>query len=136
MLDGLEQEYFQTYLDSNDGDMVSLRGEGAGLDKIRVAPGWVFISTTRAACSAMRCFANASYGKQAGDGLFLKAAAQLTLKQNVSGVTQPSNSLLPHVRTDVAGLQEKRQFEADPGGGEPVLSSRAAGVCARLGGTV
>jgi hypothetical protein len=34
--------------------------------------------------------------------LFFKSAAQLTLLQNVSGVTQPSNSLLPHVRTDVA----------------------------------
>ena len=33
---------------------------------------------------------------------FFNSEAKLTLAENVSDVTQPSNSLLPHVRTDVA----------------------------------
>ncbi len=106
MLDGLEEEYFQTHLDSNDGDMVSFRGEGARLDKIRVAPGLGIYFNDPSGAFRYEVFANASFEKQAGDGLFLKAATQLTLKQNVSGVTQPSNSLLPHVRTDVADYKK------------------------------
>ncbi len=106
MLDGLEEEYFQTYLDGNDGDMVSFRGEGAGLDRIRVAPGLGIYFNDPSGALRYEVFATASIEKQAGDGLFLKAATQLTLNQNVSGVTQPSNSLLPHVRTDVADYKK------------------------------
>lgn len=106
ILDGLEQEYFQTHLDGNDGDMISFRGEGAKLDKIRVAPGLGIYFNDPSGAFRYEVFANASYEKQAGAGLFLKAATQLTLNQNISGVTQPSNSLLPHVRTDVADYKK------------------------------
>ena len=106
MLDGLEEEYFQTYLDSDDGDIVSFRGEGAGLDRIRVSPGVGIYFNDPSGAFRYEVFANASLEKQAGDGLFLKAATQLTLTENVSGVTQPSNSLLPHVRTDVADYKK------------------------------
>jgi membrane-associated phospholipid phosphatase len=106
MLDGLEEEYFQTYLDGEDGDVVSFRGEGSGLDRIRVAPGLGIYFNDPSGALRYEVFANASIEKQAGEGLFLKAATQLTIKQNVSGVTQPSNSLLPHVRTDVADYKK------------------------------
>lgn len=106
MLDSLEEEYFQTYLDGNDGDVVSFRGEGSGLDRIRVAPGLGIYFNDPSGALRYEVFANASIEKQAGEGLFLKAATQLTIKQNISGVTQPSNSLLPHVRTDVADYKK------------------------------
>lgn len=72
MLDGLEDEYFQTYLDSNDGDMVSFRGEGAGLDRVRVAPGFGLYFNDPSGALRYDVFASAAVEKQAGDGLFLK----------------------------------------------------------------
>ncbi|MFM2074959.1 MAG: hypothetical protein RJB34_1264 [Pseudomonadota bacterium] len=45
-----------------------------------------------------------------GKGLQLDAAAQLRLFENISDVKQPSNSLLPHVRSDVA-----EYFRGSPG---------------------
>ena len=42
------------------------------------------------------------YHKHLREGLFLKTSARLTLFEDVSDVTNTSNSLLPHVRSDVA----------------------------------
>ncbi len=50
-------------------------------------------------------FAVARYRHRFHRGLFLDAAARLSLIENVSDVKQPSNSLLPHVRSDVAEYQ-------------------------------
>jgi hypothetical protein len=47
-------------------------------------------------------FALARYRGQLGKGLFINGAVRMTLSENVSDVTQESNSLLPHVRSDVA----------------------------------
>ena len=44
----------------------------------------------------------ASYDRPLGRNTFLQADARLSLLEDISDVTQPSNSLLPHVRTDVA----------------------------------
>lgn len=95
-------EYSSTHLDSNDGDLVSYRSESARLDKIRVSPGLGFFFNDPSGALRYDTFANATYGKQLREGLFFKSALQLTLWQDVSGVQQPSNSLLPHVRSDVA----------------------------------
>ena len=98
----LPSEYTNTQLDGNDGEFISYRSESARLDKIRVAPGLGFYFNDPSGALRFETFINAHYGKQLDDGLFFKSSAQLTLMQNVSGVTQLSNSLLPHVRTDVA----------------------------------
>ena len=95
-------EYASTHLDSNEGDIVSYRSENAKLDKIRVAPGVGFYFNDPSGALRYETFVNATYGKQISDGLFFNTAGQLTLWQNVSGVQEPSNSLLPHVRSDVA----------------------------------
>lgn len=44
----------------------------------------------------------ALYRNRLRRGLYLDGAVRLTLLEDVSEVTQPSNSLLPHVRTDIA----------------------------------
>lgn len=46
-------------------------------------------------------FALFGYTRHLGDGLFLEGDARLKLLENVSNVTQPSPSILPHVRTDI-----------------------------------
>lgn len=47
-------------------------------------------------------FSTVNYEKRLAPGLFLDGAARITLFEDVSEVTQVSNSRLPHVRTDVA----------------------------------
>jgi len=47
-------------------------------------------------------FSVVTYSRRMDAGLFLNGAARFTLFENVSDVGQPSNSLLPHVRSDIA----------------------------------
>ena len=51
-------------------------------------------------------FSVAAYSRPIGRRLFFNGAVRFTLSEDVSDVTQPSNSVLPHVRTDVALYQE------------------------------
>jgi hypothetical protein len=43
--------------------------------------------------------------------LYLNSALRLSVVENISGVTQASNSLLPHVRTDVADYKRGARFK-------------------------
>lgn len=47
-------------------------------------------------------FSALTYSHRLDRGLFLNGAARLTLFENVSDIRQPSTSLLPHVRSDIA----------------------------------
>ncbi|UCH52196.1 MAG: YjbH domain-containing protein, partial [Pseudomonadota bacterium] len=53
-------------------------------------------------------FALLNYDKQLTDGLFLNTSVRGTWSENVSDVTQPSNSELPHVRSDIAEYMRDR----------------------------
>jgi membrane-associated phospholipid phosphatase len=53
----------------------------------------------------------ANYDRRFGDGLYLNSDLKLTALESVSGVTQPSNSLLPHVRTDIAEYKRGGRFK-------------------------
>lgn len=104
LLDGVEEAYSQSRLDGNDGDMMSFRHEGSGLDKLRVAPGMGLFFNDPSGALRYEVFGNASYEKQMGDKLFLKTAAQLTIIQDISQTRPPTAatiSHLPHVRTDI-----------------------------------
>lgn len=52
-----------------------------------------------------------SVDRNLGDRLFLKGAVQLTLAEDISNVQQPSNSQLPHVRSDVADYKSAGNFK-------------------------
>lgn len=99
-------EYSSTHLDSDDGDIVSLHSENAKLDKIHVAPGVALYFNDPSGALRYDIFASAYYEKQLKEALFFKTMAQLTLWQDVSAVQEPSNSLLPHVRSDVADYKK------------------------------
>lgn len=58
-------------------------------------------------------FALAKYQKQLGSRLFFKTSARATVLENVSDVTRESNSLLPHVRSDVAEYKKQRGVKLD-----------------------
>ncbi len=111
LLDELEQSYSRNVIDNAEGDFVSFRNEGAGLSKFRLAPGFGMYFNDPSGAFRYEILARALYDQQLGEGLFFKAGASLTLSQNISGVTQPSNSLLPHVRTDVANYKKTGGFK-------------------------
>jgi len=102
----LPVEYSINRLDSNEGDIVSFRSENEKLDKVRIAPGLGFYFNDPSGALRYETFVNAFYGKQVKKNIFLKTATQLTLMQDVNGVRQTSNSMLPHVRTDVADYKK------------------------------
>lgn len=56
-------------------------------------------------------FAAGSARQRLGRGLYLNGAVRLTLLEDVSAVTQTSNSLLPHVRSDVAEYKKASRFK-------------------------
>jgi len=53
-------------------------------------------------------FARAKYRKYFGNAWFFDTTARVGLIENVSDVTQASNSTLPHVRTDVADYKREK----------------------------
>ncbi|HYY62504.1 MAG TPA: YjbH domain-containing protein, partial [Burkholderiales bacterium] len=55
----------------------------------------------------------ASYDRVLAPHTFLSAGWRVPLIEDVSGVTQPSNSLLPHVRTDIAEYRRRRTIKLD-----------------------
>lgn len=56
-------------------------------------------------------YATANYTQRLTHGLFLNGSARLTLTEDISGVTQPSNSRLPHVRSDIADYKRGGEFK-------------------------
>lgn len=58
-------------------------------------------------------FATAGMERRLHPGVTFKGALRLTLLEDVSEVTQDSNSLLPHVRTDVAQYKKEGPFKLD-----------------------
>jgi len=52
-------------------------------------------------------FSTLAYDKRLAPGWFVHSAARLTLFEDVSDVTQPSNSQLPHVRSDIADYRRE-----------------------------
>ncbi|PWV65637.1 YjbH domain-containing protein [Plasticicumulans acidivorans] len=58
-------------------------------------------------------YTRVSASRQLGDGLYASGSARASIYENISGVTQPSNSLLPHVRSDVAEYKSGQRVRVD-----------------------
>jgi membrane-associated phospholipid phosphatase len=85
-----------------DGDLVQLRSEDREASRFRTVPKLSFFFNDPSGALRYEISAVSSYDKRLGEGLYLNANFKLNLLENVSDVTQQSNSLLPHVRSDVA----------------------------------
>ena len=84
------------------GNILEIQRQDSSLSKFTVAPfnlRFYFVDPSGAA--SYDTFALFGYTQHLGDGLFFEGAARLKLLENVSDVTQPSPSVLPHVRTDI-----------------------------------
>lgn len=94
-----------------EGPIVSFKQEDRFLSNFEFIPfNLRFFFNDPTGAARYDTFALLNYNRHVGDGLFLNASVRFTLLENVSDVTTPSNSLLPHVRTDVATYFRERSW--------------------------
>lgn len=102
MLVGVSDSTGLDVLVAHDGDVVQLASQDSEANRIKIAPKLGFFFNDPSGAFRYEIAALAEYDKRLGEGLYLNGVMGLKVAENVSGVTQPSNSVLPHVRTDVA----------------------------------
>ena len=94
-----------------DGNMVQVSSEDREANRFKVVPKLAFFFNDPSGALRYEVAAAANYDKRLGAGTYLNSAFKLNVLENISGVTQPSNSLLPHVRTDVAEYKRGGRFK-------------------------
>lgn len=94
-----------------DGNIVQVVSEDREANRFKVVPKIAFFFNDPSGALRYEVAAAANYDKRLGQGTYLNSAFKLDLFENVSGVTQPSNSLLPHVRTDIAEYKRGARFK-------------------------
>jgi hypothetical protein len=88
---------------TDEGHLLSYRFESKDLSTFQIIPFnvGVFFNDPNGA-ARFNVFTRANYTRQIGTGRFFESSAELSLYENVSNVSQTSNSTLPHVRSDIA----------------------------------
>jgi membrane-associated phospholipid phosphatase len=95
----------------HEGDIVQLRSEDREANRFKLIPKVSFFFNDPSGALRYELWGAASYDRRLREGLYLNSDLKLTMLENVSGVTQKSNSLLPHVRTDVAEYKRGGKFK-------------------------
>ena len=86
----------------HEGDIVRLSSEDREANRFKLVPKVSFFFNDPSGALRYELWAAATYDRRLGNGLYLNSDLKLDILENVSAVKQPSNSLLPHVRTDIA----------------------------------
>ena len=94
-----------------DGNIVQLSSQDSEANRFKLVPKMSFFFNDPSGALRYELWAAVSYDKRLGQGLYLNSDLKLDLLENVSDVTQPSNSLLPHVRTDIADYKRGGRFK-------------------------
>jgi membrane-associated phospholipid phosphatase len=94
-----------------DGNMVQIASEDREANRLKIVPKLAFFFNDPSGALRYEFAAGGNYDKRLGEGTYLNSAFKLDLFENISGVTQPSNSLLPHVRTDIAEYKRGGRFK-------------------------
>ena len=94
-----------------DGNMVQVSSEDREANRFKVVPKLGFFFNDPSGALRYEVSAAANYDKRLAAGTYLNSAFKLDLLENISDVTQPSNSLLPHVRTDIAEYKRGGRFK-------------------------
>jgi hypothetical protein len=102
LLAGLQEDVPMGIDVGHDGNMVQVRSEDREANRFRIAPKLGLFFNDPSGALRYELDAAAYYDKRLGTGLYLNSAMSAKVIETVSGVTQDSNSLLPHVRTDIA----------------------------------
>ena len=94
-----------------DGNVVQISSEDREGSRLRIAPRVSFFFNDPSGALRYKLAAVSNYNKRLGEGLYVNGTLELNLLENVSRVNQPSNSLLPHVRTDIAEYNRGGRFK-------------------------
>jgi membrane-associated phospholipid phosphatase len=111
MLAGIRDDAGLKVESGRDGDIVQIRSEDREANRLKIVPKLAFFFNDPSGALRYEVSAGINYDKRLREGLYLNSALKLNLFENVSGVTQESNSLLPHVRTDIAGYKRGGRFK-------------------------
>lgn len=93
------------------GEMVQLRSEDREANRFKVAPRASFFFNDPSGALRYELAALSNYDKRLDEGLYFSSTLKLSIVENVSGVTQASNSMLPHVRSDIAEYKRGSRFK-------------------------
>lgn len=96
---------------NHEGSLVQVSSEDREANRFRLQPKVSFFFNDPSGALRYETAVTSNYDKRLGEGLYFNSALKLNLFENVSGVTQDSNSLLPHVRTDIAEYKRGNRFK-------------------------
>jgi hypothetical protein len=111
MLAGLNEDVRMGVDVGHDGNMVQVRSEDREANRFRIAPKLGLFFNDPSGALRYELDAAANYDRRLGTGLYLNGAVTANIIETISGVTQESNSLLPHVRTDIAEYKRGSRFK-------------------------
>ncbi len=95
----------------HEGSIVQVSSEDREANRFKLQPKISFFFNDPSGALRYETAVTSNYDKRLGEGLYFNSALKLNLLENVSGVTQPSNSVLPHVRTDIAEYKRGSRFK-------------------------
>jgi membrane-associated phospholipid phosphatase len=98
-------------LQRQTADIVALRGENVLGGRLRIRPGASGYFNDPSGAFKYEIYGLASYNRRLAHQLFFQGELKLVLYETISDVTQPSNSELPHVRTDIAEYRKGNDFK-------------------------
>lgn len=95
----------------HEGNFVQVSSEDREANRFRLLPKVSFFFNDPSGALRYETSVATNYDKRLGEGLYFNSALKLNLLENVSSVTQASNSVLPHVRTDIAEYKRGSRFK-------------------------
>lgn len=95
----------------HEGNFVQVSSEDREANRFKLVPKVSFFFNDPSGALRYETSVATNYDKRLGEGLYFNSALKLNLFENVSGVTQASNSVLPHVRTDIAEYKRGSRFK-------------------------
>jgi len=111
LLAGVEGEGNLQVQVGQDGNTMQLSSEDREANRFKVIPKISMFFNDPSGALRYELWAAANYDRRLAQGLYLNSDLKLTVYETVSGVTQPSNSLLPHVRSDIADYKRGGRFK-------------------------
>lgn len=111
MLVALKEDDGLSVQTGRDGNIVQLSSEDRESNRFKVVPKFGFFFNDPSGALRYEVAAAANYDKRLREGLYFNGALRASIFENISGVTQESNSLLPHVRTDIAAYKRGGRFK-------------------------
>lgn len=94
-----------------DGNVVQLSSEDRENNRFKITPKLGFFFNDPSGALRYDASVSANYDKRLGNGLYWNSALRLSVFENITDVSQQSNSLLPHVRTDIAEYKRGGRFK-------------------------